>query len=154
MRSQNTKVFSAPAALSQTAPTQIPHAPHAKTHSDAVSRSSSRHSSRIEKLNRNCYRCLFKRLIVRSKQQMQSHRQLQKCCVLAGKTMSVRRPGQTQNRSAIGRVRSGHLWQKRFFSCAMEESHLWSAIRYVELNPVRAGLVPAPGSGQSEAKIV
>jgi putative transposase len=24
----------------------------------------------------------------------------------------------------------------------MEESHLWSAIRYVEMNPVRAGLVP------------
>ena len=25
----------------------------------------------------------------------------------------------------------------------MEESHLWSAIRYVEMNPVRAGLVPS-----------
>jgi len=25
----------------------------------------------------------------------------------------------------------------------MDETHLWSAIRYVELNPVRAGLVPA-----------
>ncbi len=42
------------------------------------------------------------------------------------------------------RVRSGHLWQNRFYSCAMEESHLWAAIRYVELNPVRAGLVEQP----------
>jgi len=25
----------------------------------------------------------------------------------------------------------------------MEETHLWSAIRYVKLNPVRAGLMPA-----------
>ena len=36
---------------------------------------------------------------------------------------------------------SGHLWQGRFFSCPLDESHLWSAIRYIERNPVRAGLV-------------
>jgi putative transposase len=35
----------------------------------------------------------------------------------------------------------GHLWQSRFYSCALEESRLWTALRYVELNPVRAGLV-------------
>jgi putative transposase len=35
----------------------------------------------------------------------------------------------------------GRLWQGRFFSCAMDQPHLWAAIRYVELNPVRAGLV-------------
>ena len=39
------------------------------------------------------------------------------------------------------RLRSGHLWQNRFYSCAMEEEHLWNAIRYVEQNPLRAGLV-------------
>ena len=37
--------------------------------------------------------------------------------------------------------RSGHLWQNRFFSCPLESRHLYRAIRYVELNPVRAGLV-------------
>ena len=42
------------------------------------------------------------------------------------------------------RVRSGHLWQNPFYSCAMEGSHLWNAIRYVELNPARAGLVGSP----------
>lgn len=42
------------------------------------------------------------------------------------------------------RGRSGHLWQNRFFSCALEGTHLWSAIRYVEQNPVRAGLVEQP----------
>jgi putative transposase len=35
----------------------------------------------------------------------------------------------------------GHLWQGRFFSCALEERHLYRAIRYVENNPVRAHMV-------------
>lgn len=34
----------------------------------------------------------------------------------------------------------GHLWQERFYSCVMDERHTLAAIRYVELNPVRAGL--------------
>jgi len=34
----------------------------------------------------------------------------------------------------------GHLWQERFYSVAMDETHTFAAIRYVELNPVRAGL--------------
>jgi len=40
--------------------------------------------------------------------------------------------------------RSGHLWQNRFLSCALEDVHLWRAMRYVERNPVRAGLVRVP----------
>lgn len=36
---------------------------------------------------------------------------------------------------------SGHLWQGRFFSSALDEAHLWTAVRYVERNPVRAGMV-------------
>ncbi len=35
----------------------------------------------------------------------------------------------------------GHLWQGRFFSSALDEPYLWAAIRYVERNPVRAGMV-------------
>ena len=35
----------------------------------------------------------------------------------------------------------GHLWQSRFFSTPMDEDHFWEALRYIELNPVRAGLV-------------
>jgi len=38
---------------------------------------------------------------------------------------------------------SGHVWQGRFYSCPLEESHLWAALRYAELNPVRAGMVAA-----------
>jgi len=34
----------------------------------------------------------------------------------------------------------GHLWQERFHSFVMDERHLLAAVRYVELNPVRAGL--------------
>ena len=37
--------------------------------------------------------------------------------------------------------RSGHLWQNRYFACALGPGHLWAALRYVERNPVRAGLV-------------
>ena len=40
--------------------------------------------------------------------------------------------------------RSGHLWQNRFFSCPLDAAHLESAMRYVELNPVRAGLIAEP----------
>jgi putative transposase len=35
----------------------------------------------------------------------------------------------------------GYLWQGRFASCPMDERHALEAARYIELNPVRAGLV-------------
>jgi len=38
----------------------------------------------------------------------------------------------------------GHLWQSRFASFPMDEDHLLACARYVELNPVRAGLVVRP----------
>ncbi|WP_284267773.1 transposase [Mesorhizobium huakuii] len=37
--------------------------------------------------------------------------------------------------------KAGHFWQGRFGAVAMDEDHLLSAVRYVGLNPVRAGLV-------------
>ncbi len=36
---------------------------------------------------------------------------------------------------------SGHVWQGRYYSCPLDESHLWRALRYTELNPVRARMV-------------
>jgi putative transposase len=36
--------------------------------------------------------------------------------------------------------RSGHLWQNRFYSCPLGPAHLITALAYVDLNPVRAGL--------------
>jgi putative transposase len=38
----------------------------------------------------------------------------------------------------------GHLWQGRFGSFVLDEPYLLTAARYIELNPVRAGLVEAP----------
>ena len=35
----------------------------------------------------------------------------------------------------------GHLWQGRFYSCLLDDAHLYRAIRYVENNPVRAKMV-------------
>ena len=35
----------------------------------------------------------------------------------------------------------GHVWQGRYYSCPLDEPHLWEALRYTDLNPVRAGLV-------------
>ncbi len=37
--------------------------------------------------------------------------------------------------------RSGHLWQNRFYSCALDDAHALNALAYVELNPLRAGMV-------------
>jgi putative transposase len=37
--------------------------------------------------------------------------------------------------------RSGHLWQNRYFACALGRSHLPKALAYVDENPVRAGIV-------------
>jgi len=42
------------------------------------------------------------------------------------------------------RRRVGHLFQARFYSCALDKRHLWVALRYVERNPVRAHLVERP----------
>ena len=36
---------------------------------------------------------------------------------------------------------SGHVWQGRYYSCPLDEPHLWEALRYTELNPLRAELV-------------
>lgn len=36
---------------------------------------------------------------------------------------------------------TGHLWQGRFFSCVLDERHALAAARYIERNPIRAGLV-------------
>ena len=40
----------------------------------------------------------------------------------------------------------GHLWQSRFGSFPMDEEYLLAAARYVELNPVKAGLAAKPQS--------
>jgi putative transposase len=60
-------------------------------------------------------------------------------------------------RRAIGEVRPrytrmvnfregwrGHLWQGQFASFVLDEPYLLTAGQYVELDPVRAGLIDAP----------
>ncbi len=37
--------------------------------------------------------------------------------------------------------RTGHLWQNRFFACVLGADHLWTALTYVDRNPLRAGMV-------------
>jgi putative transposase len=39
---------------------------------------------------------------------------------------------------------TGHLWHSRYYSCVLDGSHLLNAARYVERNPVRAGMVINP----------
>jgi len=41
---------------------------------------------------------------------------------------------------------SGRVWQGRFYSCPLDAGHTAAAIRYVECNPVRAGLEPRAAS--------
>jgi putative transposase len=41
--------------------------------------------------------------------------------------------------------RSGRIWQNRFFSCITgHDQYLWNVARYIETNPVRAGMVQHP----------
>jgi len=42
----------------------------------------------------------------------------------------------------VNRMRQqvGHLWQNRYFSSPLDAGHFVNAVRYVELNPVRAGI--------------
>jgi putative transposase len=35
----------------------------------------------------------------------------------------------------------GHLWQQRFYSSMLGYDHLWTAVRYVERNPVRGRMI-------------
>ncbi len=49
-----------------------------------------------------------------------------------------RRYAQRVNRARGGK---GHVGQGRFFSSPLDDAYLWAAIRYVERNPVRAGMV-------------
>ena len=57
-------------------------------------------------------------------------------------------PGETHRRYTrhvnLRRGWRGHLWQERFRSFAMDEAYLLACARYVEINPVRAGLVRKP----------
>lgn len=43
--------------------------------------------------------------------------------------------------------RSGTLWEGRFKSCVVDaDNYLLLCQRYIELNPVRAGMVVSPGA--------
>ena len=55
-------------------------------------------------------------------------------------------PLQTQYSRHIHQTRKkeGVLWRGRYGSCPMDEAHTWEAVRYVERNPLRAGLVLRP----------
>jgi putative transposase len=81
----------------------------------------------------------------------QSHRVLGYCLITNHVHLVVVPEHENSLARAIGRThylytlyinrmhsRSGHLWQNRFFSCGLDEKHAYCALRYVELNPVRA----------------
>lgn len=50
--------------------------------------------------------------------------------------------------------RSGRIWQNRFFSCIVgHDEYLWNVVRYIETNPVKAGILSDPeGYPWSSAK--
>jgi len=76
-------------------------------------------------------------------------------CLMTNHIHLILTPGSDQSLSqAVGRThwrysqyvnrlhgRTGHLWQNRFYSCALDDDHFWMAMAYVERNPVRARLV-------------
>ena len=48
---------------------------------------------------------------------------------------------------------TGHLWQGRFSSFPMDETYLLAAVKYIEMNPVRARLVAIPIRGNGAAPV-
>jgi putative transposase len=56
--------------------------------------------------------------------------------------LRVLKPLHMRYAQRVNRLRGwkGHLWQGRFFLSPLDETHLWAAVRYVERNPVRAGM--------------
>jgi putative transposase len=76
-------------------------------------------------------------------------------CLMTNHVHLILTPGSEQSLSeAVGRThwrysqyvnrlhgRTGHLWQNRFYSCALDDDHFWLAMAYVERNPVRGRLV-------------
>lgn len=50
--------------------------------------------------------------------------------------------------------RSGHLWQGRFYSCGLDEHHFFSAMRYIEHNPLRAGICRKPWNYEWSSAVV
>ena len=75
-------------------------------------------------------------------------------CLMTNHIHLIARPDKDDSLSkAIGRThflytryinrihgRSGHLWQNRFYSCALDDEHFWTAMAYVERNAVRGRL--------------
>jgi len=51
-------------------------------------------------------------------------------CLMSNHVHFVRRLG-----------KRGHLWQDRYYSCPLDKDHLYEVIRYMENNPIRAGIV-------------
>jgi REP element-mobilizing transposase RayT len=49
---------------------------------------------------------------------------------------------------------SGHVWQGRYYSCPLDPTHLWEALRYTELNPVRANWSQRRNSGPGQVQPV
>ena len=94
-------------------------------------------------------------LEVLDKQSKKAGLELLGFCLMTNHTYLIAVPPSTESLAvALGRAhgeyarcinrkldRSGHLWQNRFYSCALDEKHLWRALRYVERNPVRARMV-------------
>ncbi|MDD8020915.1 MAG: transposase [Acidobacteriota bacterium] len=76
-------------------------------------------------------------------------------CLMDNHVHLIAVPGNGENlRRAIGETHKkytwminaknnwkGYLWQGRFLSYPMDEAYLFNCIRYIERNPVRAGLV-------------
>ncbi len=76
-------------------------------------------------------------------------------CLMTNHVHIIAKPKEPQSLAkAIGRThfrytqyinryhgRNGHLWQNRFYSCALDGGHYWTAMKYIERNPVRAKMI-------------
>jgi len=65
-------------------------------------------------------------------------------------TNCIQKPRDSYNDKRYTKIKNftdgvrGYLFQGRFTSCVLDERHLVAAVRYVECNPVRAGIAKSP----------
>jgi|SRR5688572_25342902 len=74
---------------------------------------------------------------------MPNHIHLVLVPAIADSLHALLKPVHGQFAQRINRMRGqiGHLWQGRYFSSPLDSTYLLNAVRYVELNPVRAKMV-------------
>ncbi len=115
-----------------------------------IQRGNNREGVFFEKADRKLYLSLLRKYAVKWNSPIMSY------CLMNNHVHLLTKPGSVESlykmmqgltlcyTQYINRTygRSGRLWESRYYSCIVDdEKYLWAVARYIEQNPVRAGMV-------------